>query len=193
MGVYMISTIQKYGQVVRKSSTENENAIRLLYNNRLYKKVVGTLREELELYVRTLYLLNQSSINRERILADFFDNKQWTNERGKRITDRELLEFAGQIKGYGWEQISYKFACCFIHLSMLHNWDNEDVTTIIETHEKQIIISFINQYHCANLNNQSTFVDFMQYGLAIFEKIKGNMEYYLDELEKTNNCESSEK
>lgn len=180
----MISYIQKYSEVVRSSSAENENAIKLLYNNHLYKKVVGTLREELELYVRTLYLLNQSDINRQYLLTDFFNNKQWTNDKGKRITDREILEFAGKIKGYGWEQISYRFACCFIHLSILHNWDNEDVTTIIDANGKKTIIDFINQYHGANLNLQSTLVDIMQYALAIFEKIKGNMEYYLDELEK---------
>lgn len=180
----MSKYIQKYCEIVRSSSVENEKAINLLYNNRLYKKVVGTLREELELYVRTLYLLNQSDSTRENLLDNFFNNKQWTNDKGRRLTDREILEFASNITGYGCEQISYRFACCFIHLSILHNWENSDVTTIIDANEKKIIIDFINQYHSANLTLKCSFTDIIQYSLAIFGKIKGNMEYYLEELEK---------
>lgn len=127
---------------------------------------------------------NQSGINRESLLTNFINNKQWVNAKGKRLTDREMLEFASKIKGYGWEQISYRFACCFIHLSILHNWDNEDVTTIINANEKKIVINYINQYHGAKLNSKSSFSDIMEYSLAIFKKIKENMECYLDDLNR---------
>jgi len=153
----MDSHIKRYAGTVRKSSDENEKAIKLLYYNRLYKKVVGTLREELELYARTLYLLNKSNAERDVLLNDFIQNRQWENENRKRLTDREMLDCKSDITGFGWEKISYKFACCFIHLSILHNWDEEDITVIVDTEEKREIVKYINHYHCAALNSQSSF------------------------------------
>ena len=73
----MINNIKKYCDIVRESSNENEIAIQWLYENKLYKKVIGTLREELELYIRTFYLLNQNQIERERIL-NVLNPKNWT-------------------------------------------------------------------------------------------------------------------
>lgn len=98
----MENDIKKYCDIVRNSSNENEKAIKLLYESKLYKKVVGTLREELELYIRTLYLSQQNRINREQLLSDFFQNIQWKNSQNKRLTDREMVDFANEI-GFGWE------------------------------------------------------------------------------------------
>ncbi len=67
----MEENIKKYCDTVRNSSSENEIAIKLLYANKLYKKVVGTLREELELYVRTFYLINQDKFERKKLLLKF--------------------------------------------------------------------------------------------------------------------------
>ena len=77
-----------------------------------------------------------------------------------------------------------KFGCSFIHLSILHNWSNEDVTKIIDRSEKEMIIYYINQFHNAKLTINSTFEDIVKYSLSIFEKIKGNMEHQLEQLEK---------
>lgn len=178
----MMSNIKKYCDIVRVSSSENEVAIKLLYENKLYKKVIGNLREELELYIRTLYLLAQDDLKREYLLSDFFKNIQWKNSKNRRLTDREMVDFANEV-GYGWERISYEFACSFVHLSVLHNWNNKDVIEIINANDKKIIVDYINQYHNAKLNDNCTFENILQYSLDIFEKIKGNMEYYLEKLE----------
>lgn len=179
----MENDIKKYCDIVRNSSNENEKAIKLLYESKLYKKVVGTLREELELYIRTLYLSQQNRINREQLLSDFFQNIQWKNSQNKRLTDREMVDFANEI-GFGWEYISYKFACAFVHLSILHDWANKDAINIIRYEEKKTIVDYINQYHNANLDTNCTLEDILIYSLKIFEKIKANMEYYLEELDK---------
>lgn len=99
------------------------------------------------------------------------------------MTDRFLLEYADRYNGQGWEKVSYKFACSFIHLSILHNWTNEDVTAIIDDKEKRIIIDYINSYHGANLNIESSFTDIVQHSLDVFSKIKGNLDYYLEAIE----------
>ncbi len=182
----MCNLVNKYCAVVRHSSNENDNAIHLLFENRLYKKVIGTLREELELYIKTLYLLNQNKETRDRLLLMFSRNHQWINEKGKFLTDRKLLDFTSRITGTGWEQISYKFACYFIHFSILHNWEVEDITTFVNVEERQTIVTYINNYHDANLTKDSSFEDIIPYSLKIFDKIKGNLECYLRDLELEN-------
>lgn len=92
------------------------------------------------------------------------------------------MEYADRI-GNGWEKISYKFACSFIHLSILHNWNEEDVTKIVDEKDKKIIVNYINQYHHANLDYNCTFEDIVKYSLDIFIKIKDNMEFYINKLQ----------
>lgn len=179
----MKSNTIKYCEIVRSSSLENEITIKILYDNKLYKKVIGTLREELELYIRTLYLLFKDDFEREKLLSEFFNNIQWKNSKNKRVTDREMVDFANNIGG-GWESISYKFACSFVHLSVLHNWNNKDIMNLVQVGDKYTIINYINQYHNAKLSYNCTFENILQYSLEIFKKIKDNMEYYLLELEK---------
>ena len=102
--------VNKYCNVVRNSFLENEIAIKLLYDNSLYKKAIGTLREELDLYIRTLYLLNRNDYERELLISDFINHKRWKNVCGKYLSDHELVEYANRITGFGWEQISYRFS-----------------------------------------------------------------------------------
>lgn len=173
-----------YCQTVRSSSQENETAMKLLIDNRLYKKAVATLREELELYVRTLYVWGQQDpAYKKQLLLDFTNNQQWKDAKGKRLTDRTIIEYANTF-GWGWEKMSYQFSCCFIHLSVLHNWENEEVTNAIPFAEKKIVIDYINNYHNTKLTYYSSFEEIVQYVMPIFEKIKGNLEYYIADLEK---------
>ena len=173
----MIKNIKKYCDIVRESSNENEIAIQWLYENKLYKKVIGTLREELELYIRTFYLLNQNQIERERILNSFFEGFKW------KVTEREMVNFAQNNSFKGWEEITYQIGCYFIHLTVLHNWSQEDITKFITLTEKKILINYINKYHNANLTIDSKFEDIIKFSLDIFYKIKDNMEYQLEQLE----------
>lgn len=179
----MKNNIKKYCEIVRNSSLENELAIKILYDNKLYKKVIGTLREELELYIRTLYLLHKDDFEKEKLLSEFFNNMQWRNSKNKRVTDREIVKFANTIGG-GWESISYKFACSFVHLSVLHNWNDKDIMNLVQE-DKYTVVNYINQYHNANLSYDCTFESILKYAPEIFKKIKDNMEYYLLELEKS--------
>lgn len=177
----MVDNIKKYCDIVRGSSSENETAIEWLYENRLYKKVIGTLREELELYVRTFYLLNQEQIDRETLLNDFFNGFKW------KVTEKKMVDFTKDNSAQGWEEITYLIGCYFVHLTVFHNWSNEDITKFVTVYEKQILVNYINQFHNASLNINSTFEDIIQYSLDIFKKIKSNLEYQLEQLEN-NEC-----
>lgn len=173
----MFNSIKKYCNIVRCSSNENEMSIKWLFENKLYKKVIGTLREELELYVRTFYLLNQTPIKREKLLNNFFRGFKWG------VTEKVMIDFTKNNSNQGWEELTYKIGCYFIHLTVFHNWSNEDITKFVTPYEKYMLINYINQYYNASLNINSTFEDIIQYSLDIFKKIKDNMEYQLKQLE----------
>lgn len=94
-----------------------------------------------------------------------------------------MIDFATKNSGQGWEEITYKIGCYFIHLTIFHNWSNEDIAKFITTTQKNILINYINKYYNASLDFDSTFEDIIQYSLDIFEKIKDNMEYQIEQLE----------
>ena len=175
----MEENIKKYCDIVRNSSSENEITIKLLYTNKLYKKVVGTLREELELYVRTFYLINQDKSDREKLLHNFFKGFKWG------VTEKAMIDFAKNNNGQGWEEITYKIGCYFVHLTIFHNWNDEDIKKFLTPYEKKILIDYINQFYNASLDIDSTFEDIIQYSLDVFKKIKDNMEYQLNLLENS--------
>lgn len=127
-----MNSIKKYCDIVRTSSLENEIAIKLLYENKLHKKVIETLREELELYIRTFYLLNQSKFNREELLNKFFRAFKWG------ITEKVMVDFAKNNNNQGWEEITYKIGCYFIHLTVFHDYSNEDIIKFVNNNEKRI-------------------------------------------------------
>jgi len=76
--------------------------------------------------------------------------------------------------------------CSLVHLSNLHDWKTVDPmqsTSFMAQISQVDVIMYINQYHMANLNEDSTFEDVAQYLPHVFDKIKANLEYYLTELE----------
>lgn len=123
------------------------------------------------------YLLNQKDEYKKILLDNFFKGFKWG------VTERMMIDFAKKNSGQGWEEITYKIGCYFIHLTIFHNWSNEDIAKFITTTQKNILINYINKYYNASLDFDSTFEDIIQYSLNIFEKIKDNMEYQIEQLE----------
>lgn len=176
---------KRFCEIVKKSSDENEKSIKILFERQLYKNCMAILRQEIELYIKTLFLSMLEPDEREILMEAFLENKPWNKQKmmGKNLTDRFMLE---QIKkfpfNYGWEEISYKFGCSFIHFSVLHDLDNENITSYISEEDKINIVKYINQYHHGNLNSDFCFDDVKPYILDIFIKIKENMVFYLGQL-----------
>lgn len=57
------------------------------------------------------YVYNQGKKISNIIFNEFIRKGkiQWKNSQNKRLTDREMMDFAIEI-GFGWEYMSYKFA-----------------------------------------------------------------------------------
>lgn len=96
-----------------------------------------------------------------------------------------MIDFSKHNNDQGWEEITYKIGCYFVHLTIFHNWNDEDIIKSLTFYEKKILIDYINKFHNASLDIDSAFEDIIQYSLDVFKKIKDNMEYQLELLENS--------
>ncbi len=120
-----MNSIQKYCQIIRNRSEENEKSVELLYPSEHYGQVMSILRQELDSMVRCIYLLNFADLEiRELLITQTLEGERWRYPNRKIITDKEMVAIANGLQG--WTNSVYKFGCAFIHLSNFHNYKVTD-------------------------------------------------------------------
>jgi len=133
--------------------------------------------------VRVIFLLSIADQPYRRQLIDASVNgAKWT-VKGKKacITDREMVELAQTLQG--WTQSVYMFGCAFIHLSSFHDYEHRDPLVALPKDEKAAILKHMRYYHGCPANADPSFEDLLPYLPQVFEKVAGNLECYLKQLE----------
>ena len=173
----------KFCNIIRTRSKENEIAVRLLFNNRLYGQVISILRQELDSMVRCIFLLNIPDLNqRENLISQMLEGKRWKNQQNKIITDKDMVEISNDLQG--WTKSVYKFGCSFIHLSNFHNYIEDDPFESLDRIENDNIKNHMHNYHGFNLDNNLTFDNVKPYLYNVFDKISSNLRCYINSVEK---------
>jgi len=154
--------------------------------------MVSILRQELDSMVRVIYLLSISDFEeRKRLMEQTIDGEGWTVEtrKGKKskITDREMVELSNQL--HGWTRSVYKFGCAFIHLSNYHAYMSKNPLESLSAVEKKDILSHMRNYHSGPNSDSPSFGELAMYFPMVFEKIAGNLECYLKDLENNKTLE----
>jgi hypothetical protein len=141
------SEIDRFHRLVQNRTKENMKSVAILINSGNYSVAIGLLRQEIDTFVRLVYLGKVSDDEAKRLVNDLVDGKQWQHKFGKsgRITDREMVNEAKQK--YFWVEIAYEFGCKLIHLSEIHDYENIDPFTRISFKDKNEIISYLKSYH----------------------------------------------
>lgn len=142
---------------------------------------VGVLRQELDSMVRAIWLGHCNASDKQRLAELFQQSGEFRKVSGGRITDTEMVSLAGSL--YGWSQRVYKFGCAFIHLSNLHDYQNRDPFLDLSDLDRREIIEHISNYHSVRLNDDFSLDDLVPVLPRIFEKIRGNLECELADLE----------
>ena len=181
----MENTNQKFIELIKKRSEENNKAIKMLFDQSLIGNCLSILRQELDSFIRIIYLGRLSDfIDRERLMQQTLNDEKWTlltsNNKWRQITDRDMIEKSTQIKGY--IKYVYKFGCAFIHLSNFHNYKEENPFNKLNSFEKNDVKKYLNQYHSFPIENELTVENISNYVICIFDKISGNMSCYYDEI-----------
>lgn len=172
--------INQFCKLVRQRSNDNRNAVKLLYDNKLYANAFAILRQELDSLVRVLHILLQNEEPRKiQLIESCLQGNRWN------ITDASMVTEANKLNG--WEKFVYKFGCSFIHLSNLHDFNAIKPSEILTEQERTDIVSYINNYHYWDKTEKFpinfTLDDISLQLLNIFEKIADNLECYLKKLE----------
>ncbi len=134
--------------------------------------------------VRVIYILSKSDrAERTRLILASNEGQKWTVAgTRKRITDRDMVDIAQNL--HGWTESVYSFGCAFIHLSNFHDHRHRDPMTVISSEERHAIAKHLRQYHGGPIGNNPSFQDLIPYLPMVFDKIAGNLECYLQAIEK---------
>lgn len=117
---------RKYISLIQNRSEENKKALTLLFSQGLFGNCVSILRQELDSFIRVMYLGRISDFDeRERMMNQTLSGEKWTvltsNKKWKQITDKDMVEEANEF--YGYIQYVYKFGCfhSFVRFPQLHS------------------------------------------------------------------------
>lgn len=103
---------------------KNKKALFLIVSRILFGNCISILRQELDSFVRVIYLGQISDFNeRERLMSQTLSGEKWiltSNNKLKQITEKDMVDKANELKGY--VHYVYKFGCGFIHLSDFHDY-----------------------------------------------------------------------
>ena len=154
----------------------------LLAQAGLAGQMISVLRQELDSMVRVIYLLAQSPERRELLIESSVSGRKWSREGPRaRVTDSEMVKLAQELQG--WAQSVYKFGCAFIHLSNLHDYNDRDPLLQLPAYERRDILDHCRYYHGGPATDAERFEDLVPYLPRVLEKISGNLECYLEQLE----------
>jgi hypothetical protein len=171
---------------VRARSAEHREAIKLLHPRGLASVSIGILRQELDSMVRVIFLLQQPEADRHRLLKASVAGERWTTTTSKgkvkNLTDREMVELAQRLQG--WTKSVYSFGCAFIHLSNFHDYGAQDPVRALEPGELEAMLKHLREYHGGPCTDEPTLDDLMPLVPRVFEKIAGNLECYVKDLER---------
>jgi hypothetical protein len=177
----MSEIVFQFIELVKSRSEENRLSLNNLYENRLLGNCISILRQEIDTFIRIIYLGRLSSVHeRERLIALTFNDKKWNmqtvSNKTKNITDKDMVDIASEVKGY--VQYLYKFGCGFIHLSNYHNYKIENPFDRLKLSEQIDIKFYLHQYHGFPMESDLTIETIEHLIPAIFNKISQNMLYY---------------
>jgi len=174
---------EQFCKILRERSSENVTAGQLLFNNGLYGQLISVLRQELDSLVRAVFLLSKDLNTRQHFISQTLQNTKWTMPNSRTIvTDRNMVELADRL--YGWTNSVYKLGCAFIHLSPMSDYRNSNPFQQLSQTEINAIKQHLQNYHDFQLTTQLNMNTITPYLLKVLEKVSGNLECYIEHLEK---------
>jgi hypothetical protein len=182
-----MNALPAFCRQVRSRSAEYAKAMRVLESDHLPGVMVSLLRQELDSMIRVIYLLATSDMSeRRRLIEASVAGERWTRigKKGKPavITDDEMQKLSTRL--HNWAKNVYKFGCNFIHLSAAHDYNDRDPFVNLPAETQREIIDYLRFYHGGRPTQEHpTFADLTPLFPEVLEKISGNLERHLKQLE----------
>jgi hypothetical protein len=169
------NVLDQFLRGVRSRSDENWTSMELLLEKRNYGVAIGLLRQEIDTFVRLVYLDAVDDVAAAALITKSVQGKKWP------VRDRDMVNTA--TSSYFWVEIAYRFGCKLVHLSDFHDYQSVDPFSTISETDKQTIIGFLRGHHGYKDEeiNLARFVDFMP---LIMKKIRGKVADYSSTLQR---------
>lgn len=173
----MNSSLADFIELAKKRNADHIEAFRRLVG--MPSQQAGIIRYEIDTLIRVAYVFSLSLPDREVFCAKFFESGKFCDiSSGKRLTDKVLVD-----RIQGWESFAYQVGCGFAHLSYLHSEKPcFDLSKILGVGSSQTE-KYLNEYHNRPIVGHLQLGTVLPYLPAVFEKIYGNTQYYIEELE----------
>ena len=150
--------------------------------NGSYGIAIGLLRQEIDTFLRLVYLNAVGKRRARQLIEQFAAGERWTALGSKKwITEREMVQVA--VQRYFWVEIAYRFGCHLIHLSKLHDYKSVDPFSVIDVKEQRAIVQFLHDYH----GYPDADIDFGRFSKllpAVMNKISGKVAEYCCAIER---------
>jgi len=181
----MYENLRAYMLLVEKRSREHNQAFGMLYTNGLYGACAAIIRQEIDNLMRVDYLAFSVPLDdREELCRDMMLGARWQRRTRKgELTDIRDVEFHTYAKGnHSWISLAYEYSSKFIHLTNFWDYKVSDPLVNMSTKDKSEIISYLRKYHGFH-NSDLKMNDLFDYLPQVFEKIRNNTEFYVDQEE----------
>ncbi len=179
----MQENLRWYMRLVEKRSREHNQAFGMLYAQGLYGACAAIIRQEIDNLMRVDYLAFSVALaDRDKLCGDALSGARWQrrSEKGK-LTDIRDVEFhTGANDNHSWVSLAYEYSSKFIHLTIFWDYGVSDPVVTMPEKDRLELASYLSSYH-GFPGHDLKMNDLFEYLPQVFEKIRSNIECYVEQ------------
>ena len=159
--------------IVEKRLSENWKSFRILYKLKHYDNCISIMCQELDQYIKLLYIIKQPYDKKEKLVNCSINSKKWD------VLDQDIDLFAKKLTE--WDLAIYEFRNVFNKLTINYNYLLRDPLSGINESEKELIYKYIKEYHDTEFIKNYTLIELVPVLPMIFSRISDNIKGFFVE------------
>jgi len=179
-GAPLITSQDQFKRLINKRLQENWKSFNILFDMNHYGNCISIMCQELDQYIRLLFLLKQPQHIRDQLIDNSINDKKWyvvDNDNKKTyIVDKDIEDFAKGLNG--WELDIFEFRNIFYKITNNFNYILKDPIKGLNDTERDLIYKYIKEYHDPDFNTDYTIKELVPVLPMIFKKISDNIKGY---------------
>ena len=176
----MITQNDEYQKMIKQRLDENTKSFNILFELKNYCNCISIMCQELDQYIRLLYLVKQPAAIRDVFINNSINDKKWysigDDNKKAYITDKDINEFAKILTG--WEAEVFEFRKVFKNLSLNINYMLRDPIKGLDDFERSVIYEYVKKYHDPEFSYKYTIKELIPELPLIFGKISDSIHEY---------------
>jgi hypothetical protein len=182
--VYMITAIKEYQNIIHHQLEENWTSFNILFELKHYGNCISIMCQELDQYIRILYLLKQTKGIKDKLIECTLNNQKWftvgIDNKKVYITEEQILEFTETLSG--WEKGICTFGIIFRSLSNNNNYILKNPIKSLDENERLLLLEYIREYHQNDFPDNFDIENLIPILPMIFSKISESIKEYSNKI-----------